>query len=242
MSARGVLLIGIILATLSSGTCCDLGNITSLKLCVKESLESGSEELKPKVDPLSLQDFAGTANGSDPKWRVENASLMGLGDYSFENLTTEVTNRRDVTIRFNLTWSSVTLRAGKFRCCVKNLQQTLCFWLTGQLTISMESPAGWVEIILAVWQNKAIYQFGTFSINNLNTVSSVDFKDWIENIDRCLGLPSDIFKTEISTNYENSETAQMVTNQLLSQLQVIADDFLPSRLGRSLAAAAGSGK
>ena len=240
MSARGALLICVMLANFYSSTCCELGNITSLRLCVRENLEASRDKLREQVDPKSLQNVSGTTGKL--KWEVQNPILTGIGNYSFENLDVDVENRGAIRIKFNLTWSSITIRAiGETWSCGNLSWWKFCSWVTSNLTISMTSPVGSGEILLELPLNgdqvQATHKFSRIVIFRLITVNSVDicFDIWGKILDRLLGFPSKTFKTELSTNYWSNETGITVV-KLLSQLTEIADSYLPSRLSGSLVA------
>ena len=243
------------LAILSAGACCDIDNSTSLGLCVGEILEAGRGEMKPQVDPQSLPDVNGTVqdvnrtvldvNGTvqtvnrtgKREWRVKNASLIGLGNYSFENLRAEVGNGKNITIRFNITWSSVTVRAlAEFRSCRTSPSRSFCTSLVGNLSISMNSRVGSGKIVLDVSWNDGKAQtryrsseFRTYPF----TVNSVDIS--FNNVNGTIGgSASKTFKTELPTNYWKRQTMNMVVFTFTSELIKIADEYLTSRLNMML--------
>ena len=238
MFALSVLPICVMLVSFSSSACGELVNVTSLKLCVREILEAGRDELKPQVDPQSLQNATGTGKLI---WEVQNPIVMGIGNYSFKDLDVDA-NRSAIRIKFNLTWSSITLRSiGESYSCRNLSWWRVCSWVTSNLTILMTTPAGSGEIRLGLSQNdnqvQARFQSMELAIFFIR-VKSVDisFDVWGRILDKLLNFPSKTFKTELSTNYWNDQMAKMLADTFLFQLDQIGDTYLPSRLNGCLAA------
>ena len=232
MSSRGELLLGVILATFSSGLCCDLGNTTSMAGCVRNELESGRELLKSQVEPMSLPNATGT--GALKEWRVENATVRGLGNYSIKQVKVGLEDTMSLRIKFNLTWSPITLSAvGRFQFC-----NTTCNWLNGSLSIPMENLTGFADVLLelSVKGGRVLVQHRSTTIGlNAPTIRiNIALNLLNRNIDAILGLPSRMFKKELSASYWKNKTWLVFADNTLTHLNDITKMHLPAQLGKSL--------
>ena len=241
MSARGLLLIGITLATLSPSMCCDLGNATSRTLCVKELLEAGRDSKKTQVDPLSLQDTTGL--GELEEWKVQNPSVTGLGNYSFENLHVDVLNRSVIRINFDLTWPTIILGArGSYVFCNRiptrsGGTRNSCVGLAGEVAITVSNPAGSGNILLELSLNNSqvhVEPISQFSVNFSDIVVDFSMNQQNQKLAKRFGSPSPIFKRELSSNYWKNTAEAMVEDEIVSHLKEVADVYIPARLGSRL--------
>ena len=261
MSARGVLLIGIVLAIFSSVSCCDLNNTTSITLCVTKFMEDGRDAVKSEIEPWHMKTVEGTVSGSELKWRVENPVMMGLGNFIYKDLRVFVDpdgpgqgigefgrpkGSGDISVTVDITWPSLIVRAtGKFRLCRKFRMGIRCHWLTSSLTFSVVNPIAAYAILLQ--RKTGNYELkGEFfdrSGPGLQNVSvRIDFNGLNEKIATALKLPLETVRNELSTNYWNKGRSDSGKNgrvrtvafKFLDHIRKITTSYLPSQLDSRL--------
>ena len=187
-----------------------------MRVCVGEVLEVTRGEIK---SPLSLPDDSG--NGT-LRWRVENATVSGLANYSIGTMDVDVNNTSGVKIKFNVTWPRITLSAvGRYRYCVTDGGSTRCYWLMGQLTISVKNPLGSEDILLDLSGNdcktQEQYKFNRTAVFDFRNVSvRIQLQTWNQAIARRIGFPYEKFEDELSTNYWKNRAGRVVDDAIQS--------------------------
>ena len=240
MSASVVLLIGIMLVTLSSGTRRDLNNATMIKLCVKKAMEALRDQHKSELDPLYLQTTEGYGK-SLQHWELKNPTVRGLEIYSLEEVDVHVSNTSAITVSFVPTWLSVSLAAGgRYNFCNKTKTifghvRRRCMEAGGPVTILVNNPTGRVAILLepSLYNNQVqLEPTSQIGVNFLKVSVNISLNKASKRIDSRFGSPSKIYKNGLLNHWKNT-VETLIADKILSQLRKVANTYLPERLAIS---------
>ena len=235
MSARGVLLIGLVLPIWSSVSCCDVNDRASITLCVTKFLEDGRDQEKPRIGSMFLQTTRG--HGELEHWEVQNPTVKGLGAYLFEGLVVNVEKRRAITVGFVPKWPSITLHAGVEYVFCKRLNNTFsssCVQPVGSVTIFAINPNCNVTVRVerlvtngyVVVNPRSHIDVNFFSIN-----VNLAMDEYNQNIDKGFGSPSVKFRNEL-TSYWRNTAGPAIAKKIRSQLNKVIYSYVAQGLSR----------
>ena len=229
MSARGVLLIGIVLAAFSFVSCCNVNFQWWIKLCVWEFLESGRKVQKPQIDPLSLQ--ATTGHGELEYWEVQNPTVRGLRTYLHEQMVVNVEKRRNFKVDFVPKWPSITLHAGVEYVFCKSINNTFsasCVQLAGNVKISVINPQGKVAIRVERQESngrEVVKPRSRIDVNFFSVIVDFSVDEKSQNMTKHFGSPSVELRNEL-TRYWRNTAVPVIADRIRSQLGNVTNTYL----------------